>query len=447
MDEDFEDDWNDFPEPLPPVRMVEVVRAESMNTCQCSMCLVKRGLLTCTSCKAVRYCGTACQKKQWKTHKQLCKLVKNKREETLAAAEPLKSLKLGGSVVDIFKENLGILEFDGEYVGGSGVMSAYDSARMGLFDALKKCGEVNNSKIASELAAENILDLMCLSYKGRAMEGIKEYVPGMLIAAEMDQQAYNYTRYFTIRGQVEHSLPYLHVDDQDIEEHLSKDQLYIREMVDIALIKYKRMKRLMFDEMEVEAGWKNFLMGTHPVVGEHSVVQRIRGLTPVIQKLQLLVYEGIRERISRLSTQVEELLTEVNSQNEFVLPGILDQDSIPPIDYAAPFGSLTEEEEEIDYKARDASIISEYSGGAWLRATVVDSYLEYFIHHGKVLRPEQYDRHHLLAYFGFVGLELNIDCVERARVDLYGNFKKLSSLTDSQKIASLEESIRNSLPM
>lgn len=422
-------DEDDFPEPLPPVRKIEIVRSETNTKCQCSLCCVNKGLQTCTSCKAVRYCGATCQRKQWKTHKNLCKLIKSKREETIACAEPLKAFKLEDNrVVNIFKENLGILEFDGEYVGGSGIMSAYDSARMGLFDVLKKCGEHNNSRIASELAAENMLDLMVLSYKGRAMEGIREYVPGMLIAAEMDQQAYNYTRYFTLRGHVGHSIPYLHVEDQDIEEHLNKDQLYIREMVDIALIKYKRMKSLMFDRLEVEASWKNFLIGTHPMVGENSVVLKIRGLTPVIEKLKMFVYSGITERIARLSRQVDELLTDVNDQNEFVFPGILDHETIPAIKYEAPHGSLSEEEEEIDCNARDASIISEYSGGAWRKATVVDDYLEYFICDGNVIDPEKYDRHSLIASFGLLGRELNLNSVERAKINLYGNFEILTNL-------------------
>ena len=414
-------DEDNFPEPLPPVRKIEIVRSESATSCQCSVCCVEKGLLTCTSCKAVRYCGASCQRKQWKRHKSLCRLIKRKREETEASAEPLKAFKLpDDKIVNIFKENLGILEFDGEYVGGAGIMSAYDDARMSLFDALKKCGERNNSRIACELAAENMLDLMVLSYKGRAMEGIREYVPGMLIAAEMDQEAYNYTRYFTLRDQVDHSLPYLHVEDQDIEEYLNKDQLYIREMVDIALIKYKRMKRLMFDRLQVEASWKNFLMGTHPVVGKYSVVSNIRGLTPVIEKLKQFVYNGITERIARLSRQVDELLTDVNDQNEFVFPGILDHETIPAINYEAPHGSLSEEEEEIDCNARDASIISEYSGGAWIKSTLVDNYLEYFIKTGTVLDPENYDREKLIVSFGLLGLELDLDFVQKSKINLYG---------------------------
>ena len=83
-------------------------------------------------------------------------------------------------------------------------MSAYYSALRILVDLLKKCGDLNNSRIAYDLAAENLLDLMALSYKSGA-DQFRKYVPGMLIAAEKDQEAYNFTKYFMIR--VLHSIP------------------------------------------------------------------------------------------------------------------------------------------------------------------------------------------------------------------------------------------------
>jgi hypothetical protein len=65
-------------------------------------------------------------------------------------------------------------------------------------------GEENNCRIASELAAENSLDLLALSYKDRFQD---KDVPGLLNAADMDQKAYNYNTYFILRGQIEYSIP------------------------------------------------------------------------------------------------------------------------------------------------------------------------------------------------------------------------------------------------
>jgi len=400
MDEDDYMDEADFPEPLTPLRKVEIVSSETSTKIQCVECCFKRGLLTCTTCRAVRYCGTECQRKQWKSHKQLCGRIKKNREKVEALAEPLKVFKLlDGRIVNIFKENLGIWAHDEESAGGAG-MEAYDTARHFLADLYTSCGNENNSQIAFELAAENMLDLMVLSYKRRSKEGIKEFVPWMLIVAEMDQKAYNYTRYFNIRSQVDYPLPYLYVEDQDIEEDLPKGQLSIHDMTNIALIKYKRMKRLLVDRLEVRASWNNFLLGTDPVVGECSVVLNLRGVSPVIYKIEQFVFGNIIERIAMLSTQVEELLTEVNDQNKFALPGILDDTIIPTIAYdVTAFFALSEHEREIDHLARVASLLSENSGVAWIKTTRIDEYLKYFVKNGKVIDPDTFNKELLVGKF------------------------------------------------
>lgn len=46
---------------------------ESAHKNNCSECSKAECTLTCSSCKKVYYCGSECQKKHWKTHKQICK--------------------------------------------------------------------------------------------------------------------------------------------------------------------------------------------------------------------------------------------------------------------------------------------------------------------------------------------------------------------------------------
>jgi hypothetical protein len=43
-------------------------------TTVCMMCGIATGLKACNGCKAVRYCGEECQKKDWKQgHRHVCK--------------------------------------------------------------------------------------------------------------------------------------------------------------------------------------------------------------------------------------------------------------------------------------------------------------------------------------------------------------------------------------
>ena len=62
------------------------------------------------------------------------------------------------------------------------------------------------------------------------------------------------------------------VEDQDIEEVVDITKLNLFDMMYIALVKYKRMRRLSFERLEIEASWKNFLVGTHPSAGEKATL-------------------------------------------------------------------------------------------------------------------------------------------------------------------------------
>ena len=160
ISERMDDDY--FPEPLPPVRKVSIACVETSTETQCSTCQVKRGMLTCPLCQAVGYCGASCQLEQWEEHQVLCGQISRQIWQTRASAEPLQTYRLpDSSIVNLFQDNLGILECS----GGDGTMSAYYSARRILVDLLKKCGDLNNSRIAYDLAAENLLDLMA-QYQG-----------------------------------------------------------------------------------------------------------------------------------------------------------------------------------------------------------------------------------------------------------------------------------------
>jgi hypothetical protein len=362
-------------------------------------------------CQAVGYCGASCQLEQWDEHQLLCGQISRQIEQIRASAEPLQTYRLPeSSIVNLFQDNLGILECSG---------GDYYSARMILVDLLKKCGDLNNSKRAYDLAADNLLDLMALSYKSGAhqeadQEQMRKYVPGMLIAAEKDQEAYNFTKYFMIKDHLEFSIPYLQVEDQDIEEDLDIDQLYHHEMVDIALVKFKRMKRLIFERLELEASWKNFMMGTHPRAGGVSVVECIRGITLVTEKIKKFVFGDINKRITKLAVQVEELLVGVNAKNEYVVPGLVNYDTIPLA--------------ERSYSSLDASTISRCSGGAWLRATGCDGYLQYFIKYDKGMDTDEFDRDKLIAYFSLVGVELGLNIEERSKINLCGNEETINQM-------------------
>eukprot|EP00092_Neocalanus_flemingeri_P010610 GFUD01011431.1.p1 GENE.GFUD01011431.1~~GFUD01011431.1.p1 ORF type:complete len:261 (+),score=58.27 GFUD01011431.1:2-784(+) len=173
----------------------------------------------------------------------------------------------------------------------------------------------------------------------------------------MDQKALNYLCYFRHRKLSKSPLPYLDLSkDEDIEGETYLETLKSENMLDfdtwswfhdymlIALIKYKRLQALLVQQQKVEAGWKTFLMGTHPRVGEMSTVLKIRGNSPIVEMLQSLVLTH-DPRVDRLTMQIQKILSTVNVKNPLLIPGIIDCYSIPK----EPVHSEEDEEDEDEY--------------------------------------------------------------------------------------------------
>ena len=59
---------------------------------------------------------------------------------------------------------------------------------------------------------------------------------GMQIVVGRDQEAYNYIKYFAFWGQLGRSMPYLQVEDQNIEEDLDSGKFKLFGKMGIALL-------------------------------------------------------------------------------------------------------------------------------------------------------------------------------------------------------------------
>ena len=304
----------EFPEPLPPLRKPNVLIKETNSTCQCSSCNVKSGSLLCTSCKAIRYCSKECQKKNWKHHKNICLNIKKRFDETENAASKLLAIKPDDVTFGQYVEDNLVDEEEANWID----TLDYCGARFDLCGALSDCGLKNESKIAFELAAQNLLDLLVLGYKEYET---KHFAVCMLTACNLDQEAYNLIRYFELRSQESKSMPYLHVENQDLEEEHSFEEMSIEDMASVVLLKFKRMRDLANELPDLKIKWETFCMGTDPKLGANSHVLKTKGIDPVIKKLEDLVYYRRQERVMKLSGQVTKLFRLIEIENEFVLRG------------------------------------------------------------------------------------------------------------------------------
>lgn len=70
--------WLDFTSPLEDRRAFQQRRAEERLACDhCSAVCDAGALHTCSGCRVARYCGRACQKRAWPTHKPVCLAIRS----------------------------------------------------------------------------------------------------------------------------------------------------------------------------------------------------------------------------------------------------------------------------------------------------------------------------------------------------------------------------------
>lgn len=425
-------DEDEFPPPLRPTKIPRPVTMEPMGQkFQCCVCRTKEGILTCTRCKSVRYCEKTCQKKQWSKHKIICAKIKETFEETERTANIMKSFKESpdSEPVDLFDRYFNGVEYvDGvDYVESMDEVNTYETSRRDLIYVLEKCGESNFSELAYDLAAGNLMDMMLFKYREYwNLEGVREDLAALLVNANLDQEAYDYLRYFYIREQSQEALPYLSIESQDIETPLKKSDignLALVDIINIALLKYKRMRHIEFQELCETIRFKNFMMGTHPNVGKNSAVIKIRGVSLIIDTLSKNILKPWKNRVKKLHNDIEILLQNAN-KNQYVIPGILDPESVPEIDHRPMWindqgeveGDATDEEQKDDFKVRDAHVTVEKTTRAWTLAMMWDEgFLKKFLNEGRLPKPSAMPRLQLLAIERSKGRECNINKEELYR--------------------------------
>ena len=434
-------DWlfgeSERPRPLEPTREISLLRTEVSTDIVVKCCACNNtGKLTCSRCHAVRYCGQECQRNGftqaytsldtgqlsfkarngWKEHKVHCNTIQKLCQETAAAADVL--VKDFGGEETFFRTPLvrrGRFRYleapwgDEPEEETTNASERYILARQKLVRAYVKCGEEALNSIAFRLAAENILDVLCLTYNQSTSpqgEHVRFQYCGWMVAGGMDQEALNYICYFNHRELSQEPLPYLDISkDEDVEGStylepirnatmMGIEGMWFHDFMMIALIKYKRLQSLMVERRKSNSIWETFIMGTHPRVGHQSNILRLRGKYPVLELIKSGVVDpSLGRRIEALAKQIQEILTAVNERNPLIIPGIIDRNSIPD---DPPYNEDEDEDEDElddsfdlhDGDPHDARWAFGNYGIAWNMSRAYTRVLQLFRDTGKVLVGE-----------------------------------------------------------
>ena len=118
------------------------------------------------------------------------------------------------------------------------------------------------------------------------------------------------------------ALPYLHVEDQDIEAEFDlegKECLFpmeLNELVAISLLKLKKLQAFLVERHRITVTWRTFLMGTHMRAGADSPILKIAGMAPVLEKMREYLYGNLSKRIKQLISGTEAILRSIHEMNK-----------------------------------------------------------------------------------------------------------------------------------
>merc|ERR1712029_343858 len=261
------------------------------------------------------------------------------------------SAKVSEGQIDWFDPAEAVEWHDGKYVCLNVTAEQYYfMTRMALTMAYANLGRKTQSKTAFRLAAENALDMLCITYKDAQGETEFKLIGGWMVSGGMDQEALNFFVYLSKRRYSKKPLPYLDIESNDaniedpnmwerilnLQKNLCKRpepacfpefHLYIIG----ALLKYKNLQHNLMERRKSIVKWASFLMGTHLEVGHDSPVLKLRGNRTVLEKIQNMVLN--KELVKRIINElvvITSFLKRIDQRSQYLIKGLLEK--TPPKD-------------------------------------------------------------------------------------------------------------------
>jgi len=334
------------PQVKPPKRKIEELRTSIDGfPALCTNCKKKPGKFICSRCQAVKFCSKDCQKALWPSHKLHCNKVRQAKDTVTGIIKDVKEMH-GKETLIASAESGGNLKWTNIHDTNptpsfSDIFQVYVRVRQDLIMMYGMMGMVHQSPLAYRLAAENALDLLCMTYKKAEGEDDFQMIGGLMVAAGMDQEAFNFFVYFRKRRLMKReALPYLDIcgNNADIQDPITmkllldkKDPhtfLWSHHYVILSLLKYKKLQHNLMERRKSVVKWMSFLMGTHPDVGSNSTVQLLRGNRKVLKKIQnMVVNKRLVRGLKKEPIIINKYLKEVQERNRLIIRGLLDPDS------------------------------------------------------------------------------------------------------------------------
>lgn len=319
----------------------------------CGLCGQKEGLLQCSGCKVLSYCGRAHRVADRPAHKSACSAIRKARGKMEKQEQKLRNHP------DIMPSDPFV-----DHVGSFwGVHEArpYMRARFALVESM---AEIDNVQ-SVEAQLDHVMDMLRLCRSDNM--GVRDLVPGLLLRLNKDQECYNFIKWWqVVSGDPWYDwgkpgLPsYLDITNADIFEPMGRPDSFgpltpfpnVSHLVCLCLLKIK----FLFDVMRL----KQSTASLGPVVPREilDLIQSSVPQSPAVRASHDIMFgdNDVRETmIDKLKAQIDVIFDAVQDANKHFWPALLD----PDID-------LTEIPEEYGPSSVEEMIlVLRYSRDAW----------------------------------------------------------------------------------
>ena len=207
---------------------------------ECPVCASRSGLLRCSGCRVVGYCGTAHQSVHRSEHKTACKAIKKsrenlEREEAALRAQPADFMM----PADVFTNGVG------RFWGIVGTRD-YMRARFAAASALLEVESVR----AVEMALDHLKDMLDLCRSDNL--GVRDIVPNLLLRLGKEQECYDFLKWWAVIDDKDHyngkynwsdpTQPYLDIHNANVFEPigiLCSGNLSLTQLAALTLLKLR----------------------------------------------------------------------------------------------------------------------------------------------------------------------------------------------------------------
>lgn len=284
----------------------------------CGVCGQKEGLLQCSSCKVLSYCGRDHQVADRPAHKSACSAIKRARVQMEKEKKIVRDTPGYFMIpVDPFFNSIGRFW---DMLDTANYMEA-------RFSLVREMSDVHNAQ-SVQAQLDHLMDMIRLSRRDEM--GVRYYIPALMLRLNKDQECYDFMLWWkftegnSVYDWAESDPPYLDIQEADLFESpkpFCDESVDLSHLTCLCLLKIK----LLLDIMRLEQSTASL----GPIIPREIIdlIESSVPQSPVVRTSHdIMSGDGDARKtvLKTLEVQIDEIFHAVDEANEHFWPALID---------------------------------------------------------------------------------------------------------------------------